>query len=683
MNKPCARITLDLQQASTPTFVAVKKRDIGREIRITLSDGGFPYEISADCYAVLTGTKPDGNILYNHCDIEGNTIVYTVTEQTTAAAGRMKAEVKLYGADDALVTSATFRIIVDGTVYDDDQVESEDEISALTHLVSEAAGVINEGNQMIEHGQQATQAAEAATQTANQAAEQAGNSAADANAAAAAAIQASDAAKAATDKANAAAQNADSATRLANDAANSANDAYNRAADALAEAEQAAGAGAEAVREAELALEDAAAAIAGANAAAGNANEAADRANAASVLAEQADAKVEKLREVVSKFHSNIVEEASGDVITVSDASDMELAGLRIFGKTTQNGTPTPETPVELVSVGDGGSVGVTVFGKNLIDDAPAQGVTIGSTETRVHNISGVTYVPAGIYVLSCVFQDGTNSNDTIYLNLRNESNTIVKAFRCGVPLQFDSGISVNSMDIYANSVQSGKTIKSVQLERGSTPTAYEPYTETTVTVSTPNGLPGIPVESGGNYTDSTGKQWICDEVDFEKGVYVQRIRKDIAKNLTTGYLGPKVFHAEFTTGFPAKPAKTTGEKADIMCDSLPVKSGDDQYNYGYSSVALGNTGVGYISFEGMTTLAQVNARLAEKDITIMYILAEENPISLTAEELAAYAALHTNYPNTTVFNEEGAGMEVKYVADTKLYIDKKFDQLAKAMLNQ
>ena len=142
MNKPCARITLDLQQASTPTFVAVKKSDIGREIRITLSDGGFPYEISADCYAVLTGTKPDGNILYNHCDIEGNTIVYEITEQTTAAAGRMKAEVKLYGADDSLVTSATFRIIIDGTVYNDGQVESSSEFSALTQLISQVLEII-------------------------------------------------------------------------------------------------------------------------------------------------------------------------------------------------------------------------------------------------------------------------------------------------------------------------------------------------------------------------------------------------------------------------------------------------------------------------------------------------------------------------------------------------------------
>lgn len=142
MNEPCARITLDVQQSSSAVFVAVKRGDIGRKIVISLSDGGFPYEIASDCYAVLTGTKPDGNILYNHCDIEGNTIVYEITEQTTAAAGRMMAEVKLYGADDNLVTSATFRIIIDGTVYTDGQVESSSEFSALKQLMSQVLEVI-------------------------------------------------------------------------------------------------------------------------------------------------------------------------------------------------------------------------------------------------------------------------------------------------------------------------------------------------------------------------------------------------------------------------------------------------------------------------------------------------------------------------------------------------------------
>lgn len=53
-----------------------------------------------------------------------------------------------------------------------------------------------------------------------------------------------------------------------------------------------------------------------------------------------------------------------------------------------------------------------------------------------------------------------------------------------------------------------------------------EEYKEQFVSIPTPGGLPGIPVSSGGNYTDEKGQQWVCDEVDFKKGVYVQRIGK-------------------------------------------------------------------------------------------------------------------------------------------------------------
>ena len=65
-----------------------------------------------------------------------------------------------------------------------------------------------------------------------------------------------------------------------------------------------------------------------------------------------------------------------------------------------------------------------------------------------------------------------------------------------------------------------------VQLELGSTATAYSPYHEQLLTLPTPNGLPGIPVTSGGNYTDQSGQQWVCDEVDLKRGVRVQRIDK-------------------------------------------------------------------------------------------------------------------------------------------------------------
>lgn len=71
-----------------------------------------------------------------------------------------------------------------------------------------------------------------------------------------------------------------------------------------------------------------------------------------------------------------------------------------------------------------------------------------------------------------------------------------------------------------------GDKVYDVQLEMGSKATSYEPYREQLLTLPTPTGLPGIPVPSGGNYTDPSGQQWVCDEVDLARGAKVQRVDK-------------------------------------------------------------------------------------------------------------------------------------------------------------
>lgn len=55
-----------------------------------------------------------------------------------------------------------------------------------------------------------------------------------------------------------------------------------------------------------------------------------------------------------------------------------------------------------------------------------------------------------------------------------------------------------------------------------------------TIALQTPNGLHGIPVTSGGNYTDPSRQQWVCDEVDLERGVRVQRVDKTCFDNTKT-----------------------------------------------------------------------------------------------------------------------------------------------------
>lgn len=154
MNYSTYRASLDIHAAGSQAVLHAKQGDTKRRIFATLTEDGKPYLIGSDCRAVFTARKPDGNKIFNDCTIEGNIICYTFTAQTTVVSGRLDCEIRLYGADDALITSPSFDIIVDATVYKDgDVVESVTEVSALTSLVSEANTLISSVNKKLENGE--------------------------------------------------------------------------------------------------------------------------------------------------------------------------------------------------------------------------------------------------------------------------------------------------------------------------------------------------------------------------------------------------------------------------------------------------------------------------------------------------------------------------------------------------
>lgn len=138
----CANISIDISQSNSPVCLQCKQDDTGRILRISLSDCGYPYEITEDCYAVFSAVKADGKILYNPCQIVDGVILYEFTQQTCSCPGKMVAEIKLYGADNKLLTSASFLILVDKTVFQDgNPVVSEDEVTTLTSLISETRAI--------------------------------------------------------------------------------------------------------------------------------------------------------------------------------------------------------------------------------------------------------------------------------------------------------------------------------------------------------------------------------------------------------------------------------------------------------------------------------------------------------------------------------------------------------------
>ena len=137
MNNSKYRFTLDMHSTISQVSLPVRENDAGIELRITLTDGGTPYHIADGCRAVFCARKSDDHSLLNDCRIEKNTtIYYKLTPQTTAEAGIVDCEIRVYGVDNNLLTTPKFIIVVSDRVRHDEDfhLESDDEKHAIDRI---------------------------------------------------------------------------------------------------------------------------------------------------------------------------------------------------------------------------------------------------------------------------------------------------------------------------------------------------------------------------------------------------------------------------------------------------------------------------------------------------------------------------------------------------------------------
>jgi hypothetical protein len=215
------------------------------------------------------------------------------------------------------------------------------------------------------------------------------------------------------------------------------------------------------------------------------------------------------------------------------------------------------------------------------------------------------------------------------------------------------------------------------QIEFGEIATEYKPYTGNTI--ETTNPLRGIPVNTGGNYTDSNGQQWVCDEVDLERGVYVQRIATKTLTEADITSVGSGYFEYGTYAYTTVRDAKAISTDVVVISDKLLGIRADQRSGFTYDSNyrCYAQDGVVYLRFPagtGEKTLAECKEAFA--GATIQYALATPVETPLFETEIAAYRDLHTYKPTTTIVNDSGAHMKVEYAADTKLYIDNKLAAL-------
>lgn len=385
-------------------------------------------------------------------------------------------------------------------------------------------------------------------------------------------------------------------------------------------------------------------------------------------------------KQILEIQNALISQKISGGGITATDSAKMPVQNLRIFGKSEQAQTT----------------------GKNIldIDSAVKKGWNLDITNIA-HFVAGETYTMSVVSL--------NDSTCGLYLD---DSVKLVSYLRPGKSASFvmPDKATFTKMSLAGGSATALlKDINKVkiQIEKGLVATGYEPYTggkpspspeypqqiksagesgtidleitgenvePQSITLSTPNGLPGIRVKLGGNYTDSTGQRWICDEIDFEKNEYIKRTDCVILDGVNI-----KFEEGPFWNGTKGT-LKDVDETICGMCNYM--QSSMFAFDANYDFIFLYKEKIAPY----FTTVEQLNNFLIQKKtegnpVKVYYALRNPVRYSLPQSETEGYKKLYTNYPTTTITNDENAEMELTYTADTKTYVDTKIAEVSAAIM--
>ena len=163
-----------------------------------------------------------------------------------------------------------------------------------------------------------------------------------------------------------------------------------------------------------------------------------------------------------------IVESANGNGYCMPDSADEPLRSLRILGKSTQNGDPSPESPVPIVNAGGKGNIGIKIEGKNLI---PESEIRLDPFLKRVFLKgyllkAGVTYTLSTKGIVSGIYFNNVGETEKIAYEYEAKSVTYTPSVDTLTTLRvWDSGSHISDLKDYY-----------IQLEVGDTATGYEPY---------------------------------------------------------------------------------------------------------------------------------------------------------------------------------------------------------------
>lgn len=217
----------------------------------------------------------------------------------------------------------------------------------------------------------------------------------------------------------------------------------------------------------------------------------------------------EDISNKITKFYASSQGETH-----ITDSDNGKIQDMMIYGKSSQDGTPSPENPVEIKRVVN---PTIKICGKNLFDSKKFPIILNRGIDTNTGNIYQSM---SGKYCATEKYIPFPYSGKKISFNASMSLCAYDQDYK------FISSVNKNNGRVPSGTMYVRFDIKTedkdkVQIELSENTTTYEPYKEQTIQLLIT--LNAIPVSSDGNVTIN-GQQYITDYVDVERGKLVKMV---------------------------------------------------------------------------------------------------------------------------------------------------------------
>lgn len=344
-------------------------------------------------------------------------------------------------------------------------------------------------------------------------------------------------------------------------------------------------------------------------------------------LKEETGSLKEDISNKITKFYAS----NQGEV-HIADSDNGKIQDMMLYGKSSQDGTPSLENPVEIKSVVN---PVIKICGKNLFDSKKFPIILNRAIDT---NTGKVYESLSGNYCAIEKYIHFPYSGKKVSFNASMTLCAYDKDYK------FINTVNRNNGQVPIGTMYVRFDIKTVekdkaQIELSENATTYEPYKEQTIQLTII--LNSIPVSSGGNVTID-GQQYIADYVDVERGKLVRMVgvtNQDTFEVSKWDSTGSIVIYSQISN--------VKGETAIVTISSkysADWSAGDEIHHF---TQPTGQTLV--IVLPKTITTVEQGEEIRAKGFKFYYTLVTPIETDLTEEEINAFKALVTYYPTTNI----------------------------------